>query len=357
VLAGYPWFGDWGRDTMIALPGLTLSTGRFDDARSILATFAAHCSEGMLPNKFPNWDGEELMYNTIDASLWYFWAVDRFLAATGDHDFVRTRLWPVLQSIIDWHLKGTRYGIKVDPADGLVSGGDESTQLTWMDVKYQGWAVTPRWGKAVEINALWYNALRVMEILATRYSADSLLYRRQAELCHANFARAFWDPERRCLFDYRTPEGPNRDIRPNQIFAVSLPHSLLSPEQEKAVVDKVLEHCWTPHGLKSIAEDDPKFIGSYLGDLKARDSCYHQGTVWSWPIGHFIDAHRKVHGDTAKLKLLLAGLEDHFYQEACVNNVSEIFDGAPPHAARGCSAQAWSVGELIRVLKEDLGRK
>lgn len=356
VLAGYPWFGDWGRDTMIALPGLTLSTGRYEDARSILATFAAYCSEGMLPNKFPDWEGEELMYNTIDASLWYFYAVHQYLVHTEDYDFIRQTIWPSLKEIIAFHLKGTRYGIRVDPADGLLSGGDASTQLTWMDVKYEGWAVTPRWGKAVEINALWYNALRIMASLAARFGEDAVPYTRQAEICHANFADTFWNRDAGCLYDYVTPTEKNTDPRPNQIFAVSLPHSLLSAEQEKAVVDTVLAQCWTPHGLKSIAESDHKFIGSYLGTLKQRDSCYHQGTVWSWPVGHFITAHRKVYGDTTKLALLLRGLEDHFYQEACLNNVSEIFDGAAPHAARGCAAQAWSVGELIRVLKEDLGR-
>lgn len=355
VLAGYPWFGDWGRDTMIALTGLTLATGRFADAASILKTFARHCSQGMLPNRFPDYAGEPLEYNTIDASLWYIHAIHNYLAYTGDHAFVQAELWPSMQAIIRHHLAGTRYGIKVDEADGLLSGGDESTQLTWMDVKYEGWAVTPRYGKAVEINALWYNALRVMQELAGRCGDDPAFYAAHAERVREHFEPTFWNPELGCLYDYVTPQGKVDDIRPNQIFAVSLPFALLAPDKARAVVEVVAEKLYTPHGLRSLAADSPRFIGSYQGSLFERDACYHQGTVWSWPLGHFLSAHRKVYGDRAKLSHYLAGIRSHFYQEACINSISEIFDGLAPHQARGCCAQAWSVAEILRVLKEDLG--
>jgi len=355
VLAGYPWFGDWGRDTMIALPGLTLATGRFAAARSILSTFARYCSEGMLPNKFPDYDGEPLMYNTIDASLWYFHAIHKYLQYSGDYDFVKAELWPSMQAIIRYHIAGTRYGIKVDGHDGLLCGGDETTQLTWMDVKFESRAITPRYGKAVEINALWYNALKLMQQLAPRFGENADEYERQAGRVRDSFEPTFWNAGSGCLYDCVTPEGKLGDIRPNQIVAVSLPWPLLPVEKQKAVVDLVAQKLYTPHGLRSLAADDPRFIGVYLGGLRERDYSYHQGTVWSWPLGHFLTAHKKVYRDSAKLNAYLDGIRSHFYQEGCINNISEIFDGLEPNQARGCYAQAWSVGEILRVLTEDMG--
>jgi len=350
ILAGYPWFGDWGRDTMIALPGLTLATGRFEDAKSILETFAKYCDKGMLPNKFPDWDGEKLSYNTIDASLWFFYAVDQYLDYTKDYDFIEKIIYPKLKEIIEFHIEGTRYNIKLDE-DGLISGGDKDTQLTWMDVSYQGWAVTPRYGKAVEINALWYNALKVIEKLDTKFH-NKKDYSEYIEKIEKNYEKTFWNEKEECLYDYIVDGKKYDDIRPNQIFAVSLPYSLLSEEKSKKVVDKVFEKLYTPSGLKSVSSENDKYIGVYSGTLFERDSSYHQGTVWSWPLGHFITAYKKVY-KKANINCFVDGLKGHFYQEACCNNISEIFDGDSPYTARGCFAQAWSVGELIRVLVEN----
>ena len=350
ILAGYPWFGDWGRDTMIALPGLTLSTGRFEDAKSILETFAKYCDKGMLPNKFPDWDGEKLFYNTIDASLWFFYAVDKYLDYTKDYEFIEKKIYPKLKEIIKFHINGTRYNIKIDE-DGLIYGGDKNTQLTWMDVSYQGWAVTPRYGKAVEINALWYNALKVIEKLNIKFK-DKNDYSKYIEKIEKNYEKIFWNEKENCLYDYIADGEIYDDIRPNQIFAVSLPYSLLSEEKSKKVVDKVFEKLYTPHGLKSVSSESDKYIGIYSGTLFERDSSYHQGTVWSWPLGHFITAYKKVY-KKADINYFIDGLKSHFYQEGCCNNISEIFDGDSPYTARGCFAQAWSVGELIRVVVEN----
>lgn len=352
VIAGYPWFGDWGRDTMIALPGLTLATGRFDDARSILKTFAHYCSRGMLPNKFPDYEGQELMYNTIDASLWYFYGVSRFLEYTGDYNFIKEFIFPTLLEILDFHIKGTRFGIKA-AEDGLLSGGDKDTQLTWMDVKYQGWAVTPRYGKAVEINALWYFALQTGAALAKKFTGKDGIYETYAAKVKKSFGQVFWNSEGGCLYDYVTEEEHNSDIRPNQIFAVSLTPDLLDDTKNKKVVDTVMKYLYTPQGLRSLSADNSRFRGTYLGSLYERDSVYHQGTVWSHLMGHFITACRRVYGKSTPVSLLLDGLKNHFYEAGCINNVSEIFDGNAPHKARGCFAQAWAVGELLRVLDEE----
>ncbi|BDU50438.1 amylo-alpha-1,6-glucosidase [Haliovirga abyssi] len=358
ILAGYPWFGDWGRDTMIALPGLTLSTNRFEDAKSILKTFAKYCDKGMLPNKFPDWEGEELYYNTIDASLWIFYAVYKFLEYTKEYDFIKNEIYPALKNIIQFHIDGTRYNIKADEKDGLISGGDENTQLTWMDVAYKGWAVTPRYGKAVEINALWYNALKIMEDLSDKFNKNNDVYKLYSKKVEENYEKVFWNEKSNCLYDYIDNNNiKNEDIRPNQIFAVSLPYTVLSKEKEKQIVDLVLNKLYTPHGLKSLSSNNEKYIGIYKGSLFERDSSYHQGTVWSWPLGHFITAYNKVYNDKEKIKLLLDGIIEHFYQEGCVNNISEIFDGDSPNLARGCFAQAWSVAEIIRVMKEELNEE
>ncbi|MCG8571201.1 MAG: amylo-alpha-1,6-glucosidase [Spirochaetes bacterium] len=354
ILAGYPWFFDWGRDSMIAFTGLTLCTRRFDEARSILKTFAHYCNQGMLPNKFPDWPDEKIKYNTIDASLWFFYAVDKFVTYTKDHDFIKKEIYPALKKILQAYYKGTRYGISMDE-DGLVTGGDENTQLTWMDVKYQGVAITPRYGKAVEINALWYNALKIMEKLSSEFG-DSITWLKSVILkVEENYIPFFWNQKQNCLYDYVAENKPNEQIRPNQIFSVSLPYSLLNRKQAMLVVNQVREKLWTPLGLRSLADEDAGYQGIYQGNLKQRDYCYHQGTVWSWLAGHFVTAYQKVYQNPWQAKKFLEGLIQHFYQDGCIGSISEVFDGNPPHTARGCFAQAWSVGELIRTLVEDCG--
>jgi len=357
VIAGYHWFSDWGRDTMIALPGLTLPTGKYDVARSILRTFAKHVDQGMLPNRFPD-AGETPEYNTVDATLWFFEAARAFLAYTGDLEFVRTELYPGFADIIAWHARGTRYGIKVDPS-GLLASGEAGVQLTWMDAKVGDWVVTPRRGKPVEIQALWYNALCIMEDLAQRLG-DELGRRRygsMAALAKWSFNRLFWNEKNGCLYDVVNGGLPDASIRPNQIFAVSLPHSMLSPERAKSVVEKVQEHLLTPYGLCSLAPSAPQYRGRYTGDPSSRDGAYHQGTVWPWLLGPFITAYVKVHGgsDAARRQAAewLAPLRDHL-ADAGLGHISEIFDGDPPHRPCGCMAQAWSVAEVLRAWIEDV---
>lgn len=356
VIAGYPWFGDWGRDTMIALPGLTLATQRYDVAAAILRTFATHVSEGLLPNHFPD-GGETPDYNTVDATLWFFHAIDQYSRYSGDPSLA-AELYPVLVDIIAWHRRGTRYGIHVDAVDGLLAAGQDGVQLTWMDAKLDDWVVTPRIGKCVEINALWYNALRLMQGLASRLikGPEATDYRQAADLVEQSFER-FWNPARGALYDVVDgPEGePGQDgqrydarLRPNQIFAVSLPHSPLGPAQQKAVVDTCARELLTSHGLRSLAPGEPGYVGHYGGGPRERDGAYHQGTVWAWLIGPFVDAHYRVYGDAALARSFLEPLIPHL-QDACLGNLSEIFDAEPPFAARGCFAQAWSVAELLRA--------
>ncbi len=303
VIAGYHWFSDWGRDTMIALPGLTLPTGKHDVARSILRTFAQHVSQGMLPNRFPD-AGETPEYNTVDATLWFFEAARSYLAYTGDSEFVRNELYPVFTDIIAWHVRGTRYGIKVD-SSGLLASGEPGVQLTWMDAKVGDWVVTPRRGKPVEIQALWYNALRIMEDLAQRFGDDAgrKRYSSMATVASWAFNRLFWNENTGCLYDVTNGAPPDPSIRPNQIFAVSLHYSMLSPERAKAVVEKVREHLLTPYGLRSLAPSDPQYKGRYAGGPFERDGAYHQGTVWPWLLGPFITAHIKVNGASASARV------------------------------------------------------
>jgi predicted glycogen debranching enzyme len=356
VIAGYPWFGDWGRDTMIALPGLTLATGRFDIAATVLRTFAAHVSDGMLPNRFPD-GGEAPEYNTVDATLWFFHAIDRYTRDSGDPS-PAAELYPVLADIIEWHRRGTRYGIGVDAADGLLTSGEDGVQLTWMDAKVDDWVVTPRTGKCVEINALWYNALRMMEELASTLEkpSEAADYRQAAEQVKDRFQR-FWNPARNALYDVIDgPEGePGPDgrrydgrLRPNQIFAVSLPHSPLDPARRKAVVDICARRLLTSHGLRSLAPGEPGYRAHYTGGPYERDGAYHQGTVWAWLIGPFVDAHYRVYGDAVLARSFLEPLILHL-DSACLGSISEIFDAEPPFAARGCFAQAWSVSEVLRA--------
>jgi predicted glycogen debranching enzyme len=354
VIAGYPWFTDWGRDTMIALPGLTLATGRDEIARSILCEFARHVDQGMLPNRFPD-AGETPEYNTIDATLWYFEAVRSLLQYTEDYAFVHAHLYPVLTDIIDWHIRGTRYGIKMD-TDGLIASTDPAVQLTWMDAKIGDWVVTPRNGKAVEIQALWYNALRTMEDIARKIEAleDAMKYSAFADLAKQSFNKLFWNDEAACLYDSVLDHGVDATMRPNQILAASLTYSMLSKEHAKAVVDAVERELFTPYGLRSLSPADPRYRGRYVGDSVTRDSSYHQGPVWAWLLGPFIDAYFKVNGKKAQLQVRdwLQVLSGHL-KEAGLGHVSEIFDGDFPHQPRGCFAQAWSVAEVLRAVVEN----
>jgi predicted glycogen debranching enzyme len=356
VIAGYPWFGDWGRDTMISLPGLTLATGRHEEARKILSTFAASVDRGMLPNRFAE-TGEAPEYNTADATLWMFHAVHEFLRYTRDYTFVRTQLYQPLADIISWHERGTRFGIRQD-SDGLLHAGEQGVQLTWMDAKLGDWVVTPRQGKPVEIQALWYNALRVMEHLsvAFRRPDDARRYAALAERTRARFQQVFWNEAGGCLYDVIGEGGPDGSIRPNQIFAVSLPHPLLVGESALRVVDVVEWELLTPYGLRTLSPRDSNYRGCYGGDPRSRDSAYHQGTVWPWLLGPFLSAYVKVHGGTEeahhRADQFLDPLRAHLWQ-AGVGQISEVFDGDPPHRPGGCIAQAWSVAEVLRTYLED----
>lgn len=352
IIAGYHWFSDWGRDTMIALPGLTLATGRPAVAQSILRAFARVVDQGMLPNRFPD-AGEAPEYNTVDATLWFFDAIHALWRATQDDAAILADFYDVLTDIVAWHVRGTRYGIKVDD-DGLLMAGTPGVQLTWMDARVGDWVVTPRHGKPVEIQALWYNALRIMTHLAqtAQDTAAAQRYQAMAAQAHASFNRLFWHAEAGCLYD--VVHGAERDgaIRPNQIFAVSLPYSMLADSQAQAVVAVVERHLLTPYGLRSLAPTDPHYCGRCAGGPASRDGSYHQGTVWAWLLGPFLHAYLKVHGNTARSHQQalqwLAGLRTHLSQ-AGLGHVSEIFDGDPPHQPCGCIAQAWSVAELLRI--------
>jgi predicted glycogen debranching enzyme len=357
VIAGYHWFSDWGRDTMIALPGLTLPTKRYDVARSILRTFAQHVDQGMLPNRFPD-AGETPEYNTVDATLWFFEAIRAYLAYTDDLAFVEKELYGVLAEIINWHLRGTRFGIKVDSA-GLLNSGEAGVQLTWMDAKVGEWVVTPRRGKPVEIQALWYNAICFMEEIATRLGDDSARkrYDSMSTLTKWSFNHLLWNEKGGYLYDVVNGGPPDASIRPNQILAVSLPHSMLSPERAKQVVSIVQEHLLTPFGLRSLAPSDPRYRGRYTGDGVSRDGAYHQGTVWPWLMGPFITAYMRVNGgsDAARRQAgkWLAPLKEHL-SYAGLGHISEIFEGDAPHRPVGCIAQAWSVAEVLRAAVEDI---
>lgn len=349
VIAGYPWFGDWGRDTMIALPGLTLCAGRPDAARELLATYTRFVDGGMIPNRFPDADGDP-EYNTVDATLWFLEAVRGYVAATDDLDLARD-LWPVLEEIALAHERGTRYGIGVDPLDGLLRAGEPGVQLTWMDAKVGDWVVTPREGKCVEINALWFNALVALAGLAQRLGHDPAPWAGRAERVRGGMQR-FWDAGRGHLLDVLDgPAGEDPSLRPNQLLAVSLPASALDPAKQRAVVDACERSLATSHGLRSLAPDHPDYRPRYGGDAHARDGAYHQGTVWGWLLGPFALAHYRVHGDAGLARSFLEPLADHLGAHG-VGSIAEIFDGEPPHAARGCTAQAWSVAETLRAWTE-----
>lgn len=356
VIAGYHWFADWGRDTMIALPGLTLATGHAEIAKSILAEFANHVDQGMLPNRFPD-AGETPEYNTVDATLWFFEAVRSLLQYTNDYEFVRGTLYAVLSDIIDWHVRGTRYNIHVDD-DGLLYSGEPGAQLTWMDAKVGDWVVTPRHGKPVEIQALWYNALRVMEQLATKFKdvTAKKKYAGMADKARTSFNSLFWNEEAGCLYDVVNGDARDGSIRPNQILAVSLANSMLEPKRAKRILRVVERELLTPHGLRTLSPRDPNYIGRYEGNPRSRDGAYHQGTVWPWLMGPLITAYVKTFGRKAGQDFAhewLSQFQAHL-NEACLGQVSEIFDGDHPYTPRGCVAQAWSVAELLRAAVEDL---
>jgi predicted glycogen debranching enzyme len=356
VIAGYHWYSDWGRDTMVSLPGLFLLPRRFMEAKSVLKYFARYCRRGLIPNTFPAFGGEPV-YNTVDASLWFIHALDRYIAYTKDFLFL-SDVWDTVDSIIDNYCKGTHFGIGMD-SDYLIRQGP---QLTWMDAKIGEWAVTPRAGKACEINALWYNALKTASDLGTLIDKDISSYEILAAGVATNFENLFWNPETNCLFDlvYEDDAGnqiKDPAIRPNQIFAVSLPYTMLSPEKEKLIVDRVEKDLLTPFGLRTLSSDHPLYKGHYHGDAVNRDTAYHNGTAWPWLLGAYVKAYLKVHNYSKEsledMRVLLQGFEMHL-ETAGIGSISEVFDGDYPYSPGGSIAQAWSVAEIFRAYVEDV---
>lgn len=359
VLAGLPWFTDWGRDTMIAFTGLTLCTKRFKEAEEILLTFARYIRHGIVPNMFPD-DNMPPLYNTVDASLWYFYAVYQYLnynPAAEAETFVKEQIFLHLKEIVSAYEKGTDFSIYMED-DGLIHAGSGLDQITWMDVRVGDWVATPRHGKPVEINALWYNALRIMESLCEKFDEDASAYRTRANQVKESFNAKFWDSSNQCLFDVVDGDEPDDHIRPNQIYAVSLPFSLLPEEQEKAVVALVEKELFVGCGLRSLAPDHPDYHGIYCGALAKRDAAYHQGTAWGFLLGGFFSAYMKVnhHSSSAAENAIrmLEPVRKHLSDSGCIGSISEIFDGDAPHNPRGCYAQAWSVGEVLRCYCEDI---
>ena len=359
VIAGYPWFTDWGRDTFISLPGLCLVTGRHDVARHIIESFAAHVSNGMIPNRFPD-VGEEPEYNTIDASLWFVYAVDRYLAYSRHARSIRSVAWPAVKQILDGYRRGTRYNIHMDERDGLIAGGTPDTQLTWMDAKIGDWVVTPRYGKPVEIQALWVKALEIGERLGIQCGEPDYAGRCRTDRTRAveSFRSKFWNEAGGYLYDViEGVEGNDASLRPNQVYAISLCDDLLLKEQAKQVLRTIKDHLLTPVGLRTLSPQDSRYRPRYEGGPRERDSAYHQGTVWPFLLGPFVTAWVKTFEDTAETRTeartFLKGIEAHL-QEACIGQVSEVFDGDPPHQPRGCPAQAWSIAEPLRALVEEL---
>ena len=346
VIAGYHWFNDWGRDTMISLPGLTLATERSEIARCILSTYARFVDQGMLPNRFPD-EGEIPEYNTVDATLWYIEAIRAYHETTRDDEFLR-EVFSTIAEIIAWHQKGTRYQIRMDETDGLLYAGEAGMQLTWMDAKIGDWVVTPRIGKPVEVNALWYNALRSVAYFCRRLGRSAGEYDTLAARTHRGFER-FWNQSAGCCFDVLDgPDGPDRTLRPNQVFAVSLPESPLPPFRQRAVVDACARHLLTSRGLRSLAPAHPDYRGHYGGDQRERDSAYHQGTVWGWLLGPFVFAHLRVYKDPVLACSFLDPMADHLVAYG-VGTLAEIFDGDPPFRPDGCIAQAWTVAEVLHA--------
>jgi predicted glycogen debranching enzyme len=354
VIAGYPWFNDWGRDTMISLEGLALCTGRTREAAAILRTFQQHVRDGLLPNFFPE-GGRSGQYHTADATLWYFHALERYLRATGDRALL-AEVWPTLVDIVQRHLRGTLFGIHVED-DGLLKQGQGGAPLTWMDAKVGDWVVTPRRGKAVEINALWFNALSLMGQWARALGVDGTPFLERARHTQASFNARFWNEAELCLFDVVDGErGDDPAIRPNQLFAISLSNPVLVPSRWEAVLSTVRRHLLTPYGLRTLSPRHPDFRPSYDGDLRARDAAYHQGTVWPWLLGPYVDASLKISEDATEARAVLEGLVEHLHH-AGLGNISEIFDAMPPYHPRGCVAQAWSVAEALRLMLKVSARR
>jgi len=357
VIAGYHWFDDWGRDALISLPGLTLVTGRFEDAQEILLTFKRYCHKGVIPNRFSDKAGDIPLYNTVDATLWFFNAVLQYLKYTGDYRFVQEKLWKTLNEIIEYHVQGTTFGIHMEE-DGLIAHGP---QLTWMDATTIDKFVTPRNGKAVEIQALWYNALKTMQLLAKRFnqSDKAETYYSMAEKARASFSEKFWDQKNGYLFDVVSEDGADSTLRPNQIMAASLDFPILDGGKGERVVEAVWKRLWGQYGLKTLPETDPRYIGKYLGDWTHRDSAYHNGTVWAWLLGPFTTAFLKIknHEERWRKFAFKSFLQPLFREEirrAGLGTISEIFDGDEPHISRGCISQAWSVAEPLRAYVEDV---
>ena len=357
ILAGFPWFTDWGRDTMIAFQGLTLCTKRYEDAKEILESFSKYVKNGLIPNVFPNHEGDAPGYNTVDGSMWYFYSVDRYLHYTGnekDYEFIRQKIYPCLKEIIKAYKEGTDFSIKMD-TDGLIMAGSDLDQITWMDVRVGDWVVTPRHGKPVEISALWYNALKVMEKLSTRFGEDATEYTQLAESVKQSFNEKFWNEALGCLYD--VVDKNDSKIRPNQIWAVFLPYTMLDKEKELKIVQKVYKHLYTPYGLRSLSYEDEGYKKEYIGKLINRDAAYHMGTTWAFPIGAFISSYCKVHNHSKEAiqtaKEMCSLFEDHM-NDGCINGIAEIFDGDFACTSRGCYTQAWSVGEVLRAYVEDV---
>lgn len=354
IFAGYPWFTEWGRDTMVALPGLLIVPGRLAEARQILELFLKHRDRGVIPNRFSE-TGEAPEYNTADATLWMFQAMRMWLAAGGDRAFLRDVFYPAAKDIVRWHFRGTWHGIRADPSDGLLIAGTPGTQLTWMDAKAGDWVATPRHGKPVEVNALWHGALCSMTEWAGEVGDRGWISQcgQAADRARASFREKFWSAERGCLFDIVRDDGNVDKIRPNQIFAVSLPYDLLDLPQQQAIVRTVSEKLLTQVGLRTLARDDPDYRPRYEGPPQARDGAYHNGTVWPWLIGPYIDAYLRAFGlnseNTEQCRALIRGIEEEAAWQGCVDSFAEIYDGDHPHHPRGCPAQAWSVAEIARV--------
>jgi len=359
IIAGYPWFADWGRDTFIALPGLLLSRGKLDEARDVIRAFLGHLDRGLIPNRFPDRSEERPDYNTVDATLWLFQSVHAWLQAGGDPAFVRDEVYPAGKEILRWHQQGTRHGIGVDPADGLLASGEPGAQLTWMDARVGDRVITPRHGKPVEVNALWVNALRLMAQWGRSLgdTAAAATWLEAAEKAEASFGAAFWNASKECLYDVIGQDGPDASVRPNQLFAASLAFPLLSVERRRAMVRTVGAQLLTPLGLRTLSPGDANYIARYEGTLPGRDAAYHQGTVWPWLLGPFVRAYLSAFGRSpdvlATCRAFLRPLEESL-QSGCLGQLSEVFDAEAPQRPGGAPAQAWSVAELLRLISFDL---
>ncbi len=357
IIAGYPWFADWGRDAFISAPGILIATGRLDEARELFELYISHMRGGLVPNCFSEADGQPA-YNSADAVWWMFAAARLYLQASGDDKFMADVLYPALCEAVDAHMQGTEFEIHADPADGLLWVGSPETQLTWMDAKVNGVPVTPRWGKPVEIQALWFNALRLGEYCARKLGDEARhkWFRAAAAKVRRNFLRLFWLDERGYFCDCINEQGRDESLRPNQVIALSLPYKLVSDALARRALEAVERKLLTPYGLRTLSPDDPRFCPHYQGGPAERDAAYHQGTVWPWLLGPFVRARAAVEGRSEKLrqwaKQLLAPLLDHFFNQGCLGHVAEIFDAMPPHLPRGCFAQAWSLAELLRAWRE-----